>query len=46
LSAIIASITLFFTEKMQTHGVVWAYALYKLNEKGLLLYYFLYYYSL
>jgi len=26
---------------MQTHGVAWAYALYKLNEKGVLLYYFL-----
>jgi len=38
LSAIIASITLFFTGKKCKPT---AYALYKLNEKGLSLYYFL-----
>jgi len=32
---------IFYREKIQIHGVAWAYALYKLNEKGVLLYYFL-----
>jgi len=42
LSAIIASMNIiFYREKIQIHGVAWAYALYKLNEKGVLLYYFL-----
>ena len=40
MSAIIASMNIiFYKEKMQTHGLAWAYALYKLNEKGVLLYY-------